>query len=177
MGNLARRLVGLEREAAAEARERERGALSPLERDLYDLPEVATVEESEELFALLDARRDEGRDGLFDPVEDYRILELVETLLDRAGSYGAEEIRLRRDMLSRDLDRLEREWKAAGRKNSTWQSDKEFWMVTNAATNRRDAVRYYGARLITDPGEAARIVRRVRSPDTTSREMRELVTR
>lgn len=169
MGIIKKRLQALE-ESFAEAERRAVASTSPWERAFRDAMEKALPEELEELEHLSGARG-ERQGQSFDAVEDARILELWETMLGRVSSGWANEFRPRRDVLCRDLDRLEEAWTSAGRKHSTWGSDPEYWKVVNAAINRRHAVEHFGAPLILAPVEAARIVALVRSPETIGTEV------
>ena len=85
------------------------------------------------------------------------------------------EFRRFRDLPTIALERLEREWTAAGRRWSTSETDPEFWQVATAATNRWPAARHRGAPVITDAEETARIVAAVRAPGTSNEELFVLV--
>jgi hypothetical protein len=140
-------------------------------------PEEAA--EAERLVAEHDARRGgpppEGQRRRYDPAEDAALYALWEAMLERVEPFWAAEFRRFRDLPTIALERLEREWTAAGRKWSTSQSDPEYWRVAQAAWSRWHAVRHRGSTVVTDAEKAARIVAAVRQEGITQEEVIALV--
>ncbi len=175
MGSLERRLRLLETRAASEELEEAMEGMSPFERACAEAEELAAPEELEEAdrLAFIALKRGEERPG---PSKDPAFFELWERMLARVSPGWETEARIIRDLLLRNLEELEHEWEAAGRKHSTWDSDREFWMVSTAAANRLHALQR-GESATTDSEEAARIVGLVRAPETTKEEVLQLVGR
>jgi hypothetical protein len=96
--------------------------------------------------------------GLYRLEEEY--LRLTETVLRRESPVLADDMRVRRDLLHRELARLTDEWRKQGRQHSTWDSDREFWNVATARPNRRVAI-HWGAKLVLDPDEALEVVAQI----------------
>ncbi len=175
MAGVERRLRLLETRAASEERVEAMGGMSPFERACAEAEELAAPEELEEGERLIHAVLERGEERP-DPSKDPAFFELWERMLARVSPGWETEARIIRDLLLRQLEGLEGEWEAAGRKHSTWQSDREFWMVASAAANRLHALQR-GEPAVTDHEEARRIVGLVRAPETTREGVMQLVER
>lgn len=169
MRSLGRRLEALEHGA----REAFMEQASPLQVAWVNGLKRATPEEISELGNLW---VEVAVDGLWPtPEESPRLWKLREAVLYRASPFWAEETRIMRDILIRELDRLREEWEEAGRHRcSTWQSDPEYWTVAQAAANRSNAIRR-GAEAITDDEEVERILAAIRAPASSHEEILRLV--
>jgi hypothetical protein len=110
----------------------------------------------------------------YDSAEEFAYLEIAETIMSREAETLANDFRIRRDLLWRELTRLRREWEGQGRNRSTRQSDRPCWALSTAQANRRTAVNR-GAPLITKPEEAERLIEQITDPATTTKEVLGLI--
>ncbi len=94
-------------------------------------------------------------------------LEMYERIMRREADTLADDIRVRRDGLWRELNRLAEGWREEGRhKGSTSQSDPIYWHTTTAETNRRTSVSR-GAALVCDPEDIKRRIDLICDEDAT----------
>lgn len=101
-------------------------------------------------------------------------LKIVEIIMRREAPSLADDIRTRRDLLWRELDRLRDEWEEQGRHKSTSYSDPGYWHLATAEVNRRTAIRR-GVPLVMDPEEVGRRIEHITDPATTTDEVLRLV--
>ena len=162
MGRLSGRLDKLENLVQADAIEKEEAGLSSRQIHSRRAFDRATPEEQEALKKLL-------ADG-----EDLPLWRLWECVLRREASTLADDIRVHRDLLHRELTALEQELREQGYNRRTMKGGHPYSAVATAKANRRTVI-IRGAEPIEDPEEAHRIALQITAPDTSLNEVIQLI--
>jgi len=165
VASLISRLRKLEEERAAEAMVLEERNLSSPERHTRRAWAKASLAERDAL-----ARYSvEGNESTY--------LKLWEVVLHRQAATLAADVRVHRDLLHRELEALEKQWEAEGRRHSSSQSDPQFWNLANARVNRMHALQLNKAEVIEDEKEIAQILEKVIDPQTDTQTIFRIVGR
>jgi hypothetical protein len=144
MGRLRGRLARLERRGLADDTEEEQG-LTMAQRHYRRAFQRATLEEQETLTRLLEGGEEDRP----------RALELWEKVLRREASTLADDVRVERDLLHQELDRLEEDMRGRGVVMG-W----DLSLLSIARVNRRTVI-HRGAEPIEDEEEAHSIVEEI----------------
>jgi hypothetical protein len=158
--------VGIEEEEALRA-SRSRDHAPELLAWLKAL-QLAPVAELEELAGLWIRARDEGREEPT-PEDDPDYHRLREAMMRRVAPTFADDLRVRRCLLWRELHRLGRESEEQGRRGPA------FYVVSSAETNRATALSCHGAEPLLDHEEARRRAALIASGEADRDEVLELI--
>jgi hypothetical protein len=110
-------------------------------------------------------------EGIGDEAEKWRLWEEV---LRRQSPTLADDIRAHRDLLHRELYRLEREWEQEGHITGIGERGRALSAVGTARVNRRTALSR-GVEPIEDEEEAHSLVEQITAPATSLAEVLELI--
>jgi hypothetical protein len=106
-----------------------------------------------------------------DEAEKWRLWEEV---LRRQAPTLADDIRAHRDLLHRELYRLEKEWREQGHISGIGEQGRALSMAGTARVNRRTALSR-GVEPIEDPEQAQNLVERITAPATSLDRVLELI--
>jgi hypothetical protein len=106
--------------------------------------------------------------------EDLPFWKLWERVLRREAPTLANDIRAHRDLLHRELYRLEKEWEQQGHIPGIGERGRALSAVITARVNRSTAISR-GAEPLEDPEEAHSVALLIADPSTSLREVLELV--
>lgn len=160
MGSVDRRLGDLETRVWAEAIE-EKG-LSARQRHYRRAFVRAAPEEQEALRRLIEGGDEAAKWALW------------EAVLRRQSPTLADDIRAHRDLLHRELFRLEQEWREQGHVSGIGEQGRALSAVITARVNRATVISR-GAKPIEDPEQAHSLVERITAPATSLKQVLELI--